>query len=197
MHPAGEIAVEGWPARGCDPEELRLVRAVLEGERRAFDVLVERHMRPVVSVVRRMLDDPDEREDVVQETFVRAYRKLRTFRGEASLRTWFIRIAINACKRRRLAFWRRRVSTTEDVSRLEPEPVDPRNMEESAAIRDAVVRAVGELPERLRLPLVLHVYDELTGAEVAAALGCSESTVWSRIYAAQRELKKKLSSLQD
>src|SRR5918998_293242 len=99
MLSAGEIVVEGRPVPGCDPEEMRLVRAVLDGERAAFDVLVERHMRQVVSVVRRMLDDPSEREDAVQETFVRAYRKLSSFRGEASLRTWFIRIAINACKR--------------------------------------------------------------------------------------------------
>src|SRR5690349_5826299 len=101
MHLSGEIVVEPWPRRGCDPEELRLVQAALGGDRSAFEVLVARHTRQVCSVVRRFLSDPSEQEDVVQETFVRAYERLRGFRGEASLRTWFIRIAINLCRRRR------------------------------------------------------------------------------------------------
>jgi len=195
MHPAGEIAVEPWPHAGCPPEELRLVQAALDGERAAFDLLVQRHLPQVTTVVRRFVPDRDEVEDVVQETFVQAFRKLATFRGEATLRTWFIRIAVNLCRRRRRTFWRRRVWVTDETDQLRPDAVDPRALAEEAVLQQIVAEAVRRLPERLRLPLVLHVYDQLTGAEVAAVLGWNESTVWTRIYAAQRELKKQLSEL--
>jgi RNA polymerase sigma-70 factor (ECF subfamily) len=197
MQAVGEIPVERWPAAGCDPEEWRMVQAAVAGERPAYDVLVQRHLPTVASVVRRFLGDPDEVADVVQETFVRGYRKLATFRGEASLRSWFIRIAVNAGKRRRMAFWRRRVVVTDAVAELARDPVDPRVLAEAAVLREAVARAVAALPDRLRLPLVLHVFDELTGAEVAAVLGWNESTVWTRIYAAQRELRKQLAAFRE
>src|SRR4030095_2616302 len=99
--------------------------------------------------VRRFLADPDEVEDVVQETFVQAYRKLGTFRGQATLRNWFIRIAVNRCKKRRRAFWRRKVWVTDEADRLHPDPIDPRTLAEEAVIQQAVARAVSQLPERL------------------------------------------------
>jgi RNA polymerase sigma-70 factor (ECF subfamily) len=69
---------------------------------------------------------------------------------------------------------------------------DPRELVHGAMWRDEIDEAVHRLPERLRLPVVLYFYEELTGPEIAAALGCNPSTVWSRIYAAHRELRKQL-----
>ena len=197
MTTAGEVVVERRPLLGCDPEELRLIQVALAGQQHAFDILVQRHTAQVASVVRRFAADPNDCEDLVQETFVRAFQNLRGFRGEASVRTWFIRIAINVCRKRRLTFWSRRVMVGGESAQGRLQAAASRDPAAASDLRHMVAVAVAELPERLRLPLVLHVFEELTGAEIAAVLGCSQSTVWSRIYAAQRELRKKLASLEE
>ena len=123
MLTGGELAVaprrEIAPGNAGDTEERRWVRATLDGDRVAFDSLVERHWRKIASVVGRFLSDPNDVEDTVQETFVRAYEHLRHFRGEASVRTWLIRIAVNLCKTRLSEFWHRRVSLTDDPAALD------------------------------------------------------------------------------
>src|SRR5438046_7232949 len=114
----GEVAVAHWreqaPADGVEDEERQWVRATLDGDLAAFDRLVERHWPKVASVVGRFLADPNDVEDTVQETFVRAFEGLRGFRGEASVRTWLLHIALNVCRRKRSEFWRRRVHLTDD-----------------------------------------------------------------------------------
>jgi RNA polymerase sigma-70 factor, ECF subfamily len=194
MQSAGEILVEHRPVRGCESEELRLVQAVLAGEAAAFDVLVERHMPRVASVARRFVPDPNDLDDVVQETFLRAYQKLHRFRGEASLRTWLIQIAVNVCRDRRGGFWRRKVVLADDPALLD-ELVDPNAASDRRMLRGQIEQAVRQLPDKLRLPFVLHVFDELSGVEVAAALGWNQSTVWSRIYAARKKLQETLGDL--
>jgi RNA polymerase sigma-70 factor, ECF subfamily len=176
-------------------DERRLVQAALSGEFSAFDALVERHWRKVASVVRHFLPDADEADDAVQETFVKAFQRLRDFRGEASVQTWLIRIAINLCKNRRQSFWKRKVTLFEGAD----EELLPGSLaageevmlqgQQTGAIRAAVSR----LPDKYRLPIILHYFEGLTGAEVAAVIGCKESAVWSRIYTGCRGLKKQLS----
>src|SRR5690242_11198348 len=84
-----------------------LVEAAARGDHSAFDAIVESHWRKVASVVGQFTRNPDEVDDTVQETFIRAFANLLGFRGQASVRTWLIRIAINLCKNRRQSFWRR------------------------------------------------------------------------------------------
>jgi RNA polymerase sigma-70 factor (ECF subfamily) len=194
MQSAGEIVVERFPKRGCESEDTRLVQAVLAGEPSAFDVLVERHMGRVASVARRFVDDPNDLEDVVQETFLRAYQKLHRYRGDAALRTWLIQIAINVCRDRRGGFWRRKVVLAEDPALLESTE-DPAETSDRSMLRRAIEQAVRRLPEKLRLPFVLHAFEDLSGVEIAAALGWNQSTVWSRIYAARKQLRELLGDL--
>jgi RNA polymerase sigma-70 factor (ECF subfamily) len=165
--------------RSSADEEQRLLRAAQEGDTLAFAALVAGHLPKVASVSRRFLRDPDDAEDAVQETLIRAYRGLRRFRGEASVRTWLLRIAVNVCKNQRGEFWRRRVELAEDLSRLDEAAADSqecaRSLAEAAMTRDdrdrQLRRALQELPEQLRLPILLHFYEELSGAEIAAVGG--------------------------
>lgn len=182
-------------ARGPGSDDHRLVQSILHGDAAAFDGLVKSHAQPVTSVVRRFLDDPNDLEDAVQETFLRAYRSLSRFRGQASLRTWLIQIALNVCRDRRRTFWMRRVVLAADSRSFEAATDDGRDLAERAAMQESIERAVRALPEKLRLPLVLHAFEELSGAEIAAVLGWSESTVWTRIYAARKRLHRELGSL--
>ena len=193
MHPAGEIVVDQWPKRCGDPEELRLVRAVLDGDTTAFDTLVRSHGTQVASAARRFVRDPNDLDDVVQETFLRAYRSLQRFRGGSTLRTWLIQIALNVCRDRQRTFWKRRVVLASDPATLEATPAGGTALSEAAALQQTIEAAVTKLPENLRLPFVLHAFEELSGAEVAAVLGWSESTVWTRIYAARKKLREQLS----
>jgi RNA polymerase sigma-70 factor (ECF subfamily) len=192
MHPAGEIVVDQWPKRCGDPEELRLVRAVLDGDAAAFESLVRCHGTQVASAARRFVRDPNDLDDVVQETFLRAYRSLKRFRGGSSLRTWLIQIALNVCRDRQRTFWKRRVVLTTDSATLDAVPSGKPSFSDAAALQQTIEAAVAQLPENLRLPFVLHAFEELSGAEVAAVLGWSESTVWTRIYAARKKLREQL-----
>jgi RNA polymerase sigma-70 factor, ECF subfamily len=175
--------------------ERQLLHAALSGEFSAFDALVERHWRKVASVARHFLD-ADEVEDVVQETFVKAFERLRDFRGEAGFQTWLIRIAINLCKNRRQSWWRRHVVPFSDdmspaaIGGQAPGPDTLFQGEWSLAVR----KAVEQLPEKYRLPIILHYFEGLKGVEVAAVMECKESAVWARIYTGCRELRKQLAA---
>jgi RNA polymerase sigma-70 factor (ECF subfamily) len=177
-------------------DESRWLQQAREGDAEAFERLVNLHGSKVASVVARLLGDPNDAADAVQETFLRAFQGLRRFRGEASVRTWLIQIAVNVCKSQRAAFWRRRVTLGEDALAQAADPVDLPELAAAAVLqRDrqaALRRALQELPETLRLPILLHFYEDLTGAEIARVLGWNESTVWSRIYAGCRKLRKRL-----
>ena len=192
----GDLLVRSQPARDVrsgDEEGNRLVQSALAGDRAAFDALIERHWRKIASVVGRFLGDPAEVEDVLQETFVRAFQKLGSFRAESSVQTWLIRIALNLSQNRKKAFWSKRVTLTDRWEELLP---DARLQVDSGLLYEEWERtihcALGRLPEKHRLPILLHFYEDLTGAEIAAILGWNESTVWSRIYAGLKQLRKSL-----
>jgi RNA polymerase sigma-70 factor, ECF subfamily len=203
--PGGEMAVAPWWERASpdatEDEERRWVRATLAGDRAAFDRLVERHWPRVASLVGRFLSDSNDVEDAVQETFVRAFQNLRGFRGEASVRTWLLRIALNACRRRRSEFWRRRVSLTDDERLLDLEAPGAHALAEAVLLQSewesALRAALRRLPDRLRLPIILHFFEDLSGAEIAAVLGWNQSTVWSRIYAGCRQLRRSLTDYRE
>ena len=186
--------IAGPTAYDAADEERTLVEAASAGDDHAFDTLVDLHWRKIASIASRFLQDPHEAEDVVQETFIRAFERLKSFRGQSGFQTWLIRIAINQCKNRQQSFWKRRVFLQpEETSHTEPssDSGGEAALMQGEASR-AVQNAVRKLPEKYRLPIVLHYFEDLTGAEVAAVLGWKESLVWSRIYAGYRELRKRL-----
>ena len=184
-----------------------LVKAALRGDFTAFDALVELNWRKVASVSRVFLRDPNDVDDAVQETFVKAFENLHSFRGTASLQTWLLRIAVNCCKNRRRSFWSRWVVLGGDGDERKSDgsaslvgSIGAGGLDRSggmdafdASIQSKAVRgAVARLPEKYRLPIQMHYFEEMKGAEIAAVLGWNESTVWSRIYAGCKMLRKSL-----
>src|SRR5207245_648349 len=151
---------------------------------------VERHRGKVTSVAARFLDNPEDVADAVQESFVRAYENLRSFRAAASFRSWLLAITINVCRNKRRGFWRWRLFLQQEAPALAERPADPEALAEDRLAYGQLESAVRELPERLRVPFVLRFFEELSGAEIAAMLKWPESTVWTRIYAARQELRK-------
>ena len=182
-------------------EDERLWRLAVSGEATAFEELVRRHSPRVASVASRFLRNPQDVEDVVQDTFLRAFQHLHHCRNGAAIRPWLIRIAVNLCKNRlRSAWWKQVLLLGADAeAQLDEKDLctspmdDPQALVERTLERAELERAVAQLPYRLRVPFVLRFFEDLSGAEIAAIQDCSENSVWTRIYAARKQVRARLS----
>ena len=186
---------KGWTVRVVQPErsDQALVAASIQGDKAAFDEIVERHQRNVYQVCFRFTGTHEDASDLAQETFVRAWKGLRNFKGEAALSTWLYRIAVNVCLNQVSA--RRPASEPIDADRF----VDPSAEVPGAALRKderakAVRRAIGALPEKQRATLILRTYHELSHQEIADILGSSVGAVKANFFHALANLKKILGS---
>jgi RNA polymerase sigma-70 factor (ECF subfamily) len=183
-------------------EDLCLVRESLEGNQLSFQLLVERHQERMFSLVRHFTRSSVEVEDIVQETFLKAFRRLASFEAQSSFSTWLYRIAVNTA----LDFHKRRgrspVRAVEDPEVLAERPDAPQHGPQRALAPDArlereeVARITQEvleqLPEIFRQVLVLREFEGLAYQEMADVLGISIGTVESRLFRARARFREKL-----
>jgi RNA polymerase sigma-70 factor (ECF subfamily) len=151
----------------------------------AFEELVRRHADRLFAVVRRLCASPQEAEEVTQESFLRAWRSIASFRGDASFSTWLYRIGVNEAKRRRKREPPMAVVGRLDESRAPDLPDVREAPQERAAqteLRGALERAVRALPLKHRAPLILRDIEGLSTAEAASVLDLSESAFKSRLH---------------
>jgi RNA polymerase sigma-70 factor (ECF subfamily) len=186
--------------------DLELVRRVQRGEREAFDVLVLKYQYKVVKLVARYVSEPSDAHDIAQETFLKAYRAIRKFRGDSAFYTWIYRIAINTAKNYLVAQSRRPLHTD-----IEQQPIDqldegpshltlkenatPENLLLRDEIEETVFRAIDDLPEDLRTAITLRELEGLSYEEIAQAMNCPVGTVRSRIFRAREAINNKLEPL--
>lgn len=167
-----------------------LVDAARAGDTEAFDELVRRTYATTYTLARRLVTDEDDARDVVQETYLRAFRGIRRFRADAQFTTWLYRITANCAsthlgRRRR----HRHEELDDDDAVIEVRPdLDPSIAAEGSALRDRLQAAVAELPPRLRAVVVLRDQFDLNHAEIADELGISESAAKVRLHRARRRL---------
>lgn len=183
-----------------------LVERVQAGDKRAFDVLVSKYQRRLMRLVSRLVHDPAEAEDVVQETFIKAYRALHYFRGDAAFYTWLYRIAINTAKNYLLTQGRRAATSSdadaeqaesfEDGSKLRDNNT-PESVLASKQIAATVNAAMDLLPIELRTAIVLREIEGLSYEEIAEIMACPIGTVRSRIFRAREVIAEKLKPLLD
>jgi RNA polymerase sigma-70 factor (ECF subfamily) len=178
-----------------------LVERACAGDTEAFGELVDRHREAVFRAALAALRDPAEADDVVQDAFLVAYRKLRSFRGESSFRTWMLSIAWRTALRRRRG-WRRwldRVVPDRSGASDAHAPADGGPSPEAAAVQAElaghVERLVGALPSRLRDPLLLLATGDHGYEEMSALLGVPVGTLKWRVSEARRRLRESLSRL--
>ena len=180
-------------------EDPQLVRATLDGDAEAFQILVERYQTRLFALVRHYTKSPVEIEDVVQDTFLKAYARLESFQQQSSFYTWVYRIAVNTI----LDFLKRRgrspVQTVEDPELVAGGPSDhgPRTVRPEARLEQAeiveVTHAVlAEIPEIFRTVLVLREFEGQAYQDIADTLGISIGTVESRLFRARARFKQKL-----
>lgn len=192
-------------AKQLDPLDHELVRRVQLGERAAFDVLVRRYQHRVIAVISRYIGDRAEAEDVAQDSFIRAYRAIGGFRGDAQFYTWLHRIAINTAKNHLVAMKRR--PPTDDIDVVDAEQFDaalalretdtPERELMRQEVEQTVMRAVNALPDELRQAITLREVEGLAYDEIAQQLGCPIGTVRSRIFRAREAIDKQLRPLLD
>ncbi|GIX30486.1 MAG: RNA polymerase sigma-H factor [Porticoccaceae bacterium] len=188
--------------RASDSDE-QLVARARRGDKRAFDLLVLKYQYRLQALVARYFQDPEEIADVVQDTFVKAYRALGNFRGESRFYTWLYRIAVNTAKNHLVA--RSRRPPADDVEVESAEQLDagdslrdvdsPENLFLRDELEELVLRAIDALPEELRTALTLREFEGLSYEEIAKAMGCPVGTVRSRIFRAREAIDREVRRL--
>jgi RNA polymerase sigma-70 factor (ECF subfamily) len=180
-----------------------LVGLAGEGDRDAFRELVERYQRRVLAVVMGMLHDREAALDVTQETFIKAYRSIGRFKGDASFYTWIYRIAVNLAIDYQRREWRRPIVENQrgaeapgedllDRLRDESPGADPFQAAKDSELRERVRQAIDELTPDHKAVILLRELDGLSYEEISRVMQCSKGTVMSRLHYARKKLQKRL-----
>jgi RNA polymerase sigma-70 factor (ECF subfamily) len=182
-----------------------LVARARQGDAAAFGALVDRHRTAVYRAARAALHSHEEAEDAAQDTFVMAYQRLRSFRGESSFKTWLLTIAWNQAlsRRRGLARWWKRTATpprrdadgrATGADAPHPDP-SPEQAVAGNELRRAIVEEIRALPPRLRDALLLAQAGEMTYDEIAAMTGVPVGTIKWRVSEARKALRARLAKI--
>ncbi len=185
--------------------DLELVKRVQGGDKTAFDMLVLKYQHRIGAVIGRFVHDYAESQDIAQETFIRAYRALNNFRGDAQFYTWLYRIAVNTAKNHLVSMKRR--PPTSDVDADDAEHFDgayrmhDSDTPEHELLREEIARTVSEvvaeLPEELRQAITLREMEGLSYEEISETMDCPIGTVRSRIFRAREAIDSRLRPLMD
>ena len=191
---------------GSNPQvDSDLVRRVQAGDSAAFDLLVRKYQHRVAALIGRYIPDWSECQDVAQEAFLRAYRAIGNFRGDAQFYTWLHRIAVNTAKNHLVAHNRRPPTDDIDVS-------DAEQFESGLRLRDndtperelmrqqleqTVLRAVEDLPPELRDAITFREVEGMSYEEIAERMDCPIGTVRSRIFRAREAIDERMKPLLD
>jgi RNA polymerase sigma-70 factor (ECF subfamily) len=182
----------------------QLVERAQRGDKQAFGLLVTKYERKLWRLLSRFIRDPAEVEDVAQESFIKAYRALPSFRGDSAFYTWLYRIGINTAKNYLVAMGRRAPTTTEfDSEEAESfedgDQLRDINTPESVLMSKEVVATVNdtmdELPDELRTAITLREIEGLSYEEIAGIMNCPIGTVRSRIFRAREAIAARLRPL--
>jgi RNA polymerase sigma-70 factor (ECF subfamily) len=194
------------PTAGNREIDQELVERAQRGDKQAFGMLVDKYQRKLGRLLSRLIRDQAEIEDVVQESFIKAYRALPNFRGDSAFYTWLYRIGINTAKNYLVSMGRRpQISNDieiEDAENFE-DAGELRTMEtpETELMTKQIAQTVNDtvegLPEELRTAITLREIEGLSYEEIATLMDCPIGTVRSRIFRARETIAQKLRPLLD
>lgn len=183
-------------------DDLALVRKVQAGNKAAFDLLVLKYQHKIANLVSRLVHDHAEVQDVTQEAFIKAYRGLKSFRGESAFYTWLYRIAVNTAKNH-LASMSRRITDGTDAQEAEQyataimlhDSADPQREMMTDQIAEVVSVTIEQLPDELKTAITLRELKGMSYEEIATVMDCPIGTVRSRIFRARDAIDQKLRPL--
>lgn len=183
--------------------DLMLVERTVAGDQKAFELLVIKYQRRIQRLIGRMVRDVDLVEDIAQETFIRAYKALHQFRGDAQFYTWLYRIAVNTAKKSLMEL-KRDLTVSESFFKSDDDDETktskielisdetPESVFAAKEIASMVNLALSELPEDLRQAVTLREIEGLSYEEISAAMSCPIGTVRSRIFRAREAISAKV-----
>jgi len=193
------------PVSASDSDAM-LVERTVAGDQKAFELLVIKYERRIQRLIGRMVRDVDLVEDIAQETFIRAYRAMAQFRGEAQFYTWLYRIAVNTAKKALMELKRNptvsensfKSDDDDETSMLENELTSsetPESLLAGKEIAQMVNTAMDALPDELRQAITLREIEGLSYEEIADAMNCPIGTVRSRIFRAREAISVRIKPL--
>jgi RNA polymerase sigma-70 factor (ECF subfamily) len=182
--------------KNAQPSDEQLVVRVQKGDKRAFDLLVLKYQQKVHSIVGRFVRDADEVADVVQESFIKAYRAIPNFRGDSQFYTWLYRIAVNTAKNYLVSRSRRPPASDVDVADAEyysgsdylKDLGTPENNLFKDELEAVIVKAIADLTEDLRTAVTLREYEGLSYEGISEIMDCPVGTIRSRIFRAREAI---------
>ena len=191
----------------ADPDsDVLLVQRTVAGDKQAYGLLVLKYQRRIQRLIGRMVRDVDLVEDIAQETFIRAYRALHQYRGDAQFYTWLYRIAVNTAKKSLLDLKRNPTVSAnfqgsdeeDETSWKKSDPITPETPESVLAAKEIatlVNTALDALPSDLKQAVTLREIEGLSYEEIATVMDCPVGTVRSRIFRAREAISKKIKPL--
>lgn len=198
------VAMEIKPVNPERAIDQKLVEKAQKGDKRAFGILVEKYHKKLTRLLARMVRDQSEIEDIVQDSFIKAYRAINNFRGDSAFYTWLYRIGINTAKNHLVSLGRRPKAMNdveiEDVENFE-DGQELRNLEtpENSMMTKEIVTTINDtiesLPDELKEAISLREMDGLSYEEIAELMQCPIGTVRSRIFRAREAIAEKLKPL--
>lgn len=195
------------PQANSTDSDLMLVERTVAGDPRAFELLVIKYQRRIERLIGRMVRDVDLVEDIAQETFIRAYRALPQFRGDAQFYTWLYRIAVNTAKKALMELKRDPLVSESALKSNDDEDETsavgneltaaetPETVLAAKEIAAAVNSAVEALPEELKQAVTLREIEGLSYEEISVVMNCPIGTVRSRIFRAREAISAKVKPL--
>jgi len=186
-----------------DQEDQRLLTLVKKGNKKAFDSLVIKYQQRVIQLVSRYVQNPSDAQDVSQDVFIKVYRAIPNFRGDSAFYTWIYRIAVNTAKNYLVSKARRaankevepEVAEQFEINSLLKDPDSPEHLVLTEEIRQAIVKALDNLPEELKQAITLRELEGLDYQQIAEKMDCPVGTVRSRIFRAREAIEKAIKPL--
>ena len=184
--------------------DLALVRRAKKGDYRAFDLLVLKYQSRIVSIAFKFVKEIQLAEDISQESFIKAYRSIDSFREESAFYTWLYRITANTAKNYLVSKGRRKESSISELSIFENEDFvelptndSPEQILMAQSLKDTIYDALSGLPEDTRTALSLREFEGLNYEEIAEIMNCPVGTVRSRIFRGREALENLISPITD
>ena len=167
-------------------EDLELVKKVLNGERAAFSQLVRRHQKALMRLCVRFMKDVDMAEDIVQDSFIKAYERLNSFEGRASFKSWLFQIAVNTAKNK-LRDRREQGINIDDIPLAVPARAEAVLIH--GAVAEMIQKYVDDLPIKQKTALILRIYEDMSFKEIAEIMACPYDTAKANYRHALMKLK--------
>jgi RNA polymerase sigma-70 factor (ECF subfamily) len=170
-------------------DDFSLIQKFIEGDETTFKTLVHRHKDKIRNIIYLMLGTNDSVDDIAQDVLITVYKNLKNFRFESQFSTWLYRITVNKCKDhlRRVKIRSIFIPITNDAEHPSYTPSG-----ENREVSEIVQKAIAQLPEKLRVPLLLKDIEGLSYQEISEAVNCEIGTVKSRIFRAREGLRNLL-----